>query len=146
MLLPSSKSLKSNVYNAAATRAAVCNCALASIPGARLSAISAAMIAQTHHERFDGSGYPIGLAGEDIPIEGRITAVADVYDALSSKRPYKEAFSREKCFGIMESMSGSHFDPKVLNAFFAASKRIVEVQLAFMDEVHLTNKEKAEES
>ena len=61
----------------------------------------ASRIAQTHHERWDGTGYPLGLAGEDIPIEGRITAVADVYDALSSKRPYKEAFPREKCFQIL---------------------------------------------
>ena len=57
----------------------------------------ASTIALTHHERWDGTGYPLGLAGEDIPIEGRITSVADVFDALSTKRPYKPAFPREKC-------------------------------------------------
>lgn len=106
----------------------------------------AARIAQSHHEQWDGSGYPLGLAGEDIPIESRITAVADVYDALSSKRPYKDAFPREKCFAIMNDMKGSHFDPKVLDAFFAASKRIIEVQLAFMDEVHQSNEERTQDS
>lgn len=93
----------------------------------------AARISQSHHEKWDGSGYPMGLAGTDIPIESRITAVADVYDALSSKRPYKEPYPREKCFEILESSRGSHFDPTVLDAFFACSKEIVEVQLAFMD-------------
>ncbi|MBW3542690.1 MAG: response regulator, partial [Planctomycetes bacterium] len=62
----------------------------------------ASIIAQTHHERWDGNGYPLGLAGEDIPLEGRITAVADVYDALSTERPYKPAFPRQKCFDILE--------------------------------------------
>ena len=89
----------------------------------------AARIAQTHHERWDGTGYPIGLKGDDIPIEGRITAVADVFDALSSKRPYKPAFPREKCFAILEEGRGSHFDPHVLDAFFANSNKIVEIQL-----------------
>ncbi|MEO1524448.1 MAG: HD domain-containing phosphohydrolase [Planctomycetota bacterium] len=93
----------------------------------------AAKIAQTHHERFDGTGYPIGLAGEDIPIEGRITAVADVFDALSSERPYKKAMSREKCFEILEEGRGSHFDPKVLDAFFAGAGEIVKVQVEFVD-------------
>lgn len=59
-------------------------------------------IALTHHERWDGNGYPLGLAGNDIPIEGRITAVAAVFDALSSKRPYKPPFPLEKCFTILE--------------------------------------------
>ncbi len=93
----------------------------------------AARIAQTHHERFDGTGYPLGLKGEDIPIEGRMTAVADVYDALSTKRPYKEAFPREKCFEIMANGRGTHFDPKVLDAFFRRSEEIVRVQMDYMD-------------
>lgn len=93
----------------------------------------AARIAQTHHERWDGAGYPLGLKGEDIPIEGRITAVADVYDALSSPRPYKPAFPREKCFEILLEGRGNHFDPTVLDAFFASSAEVIEVQLQFMD-------------
>ena len=93
----------------------------------------AARIAQTHHERFDGTGYPLGLKGEDIPIEGRMTAVADVYDALSTKRPYKAAFDREKCFEIMSEGRGTHFDPVVLDAFFRRSEEIVRIQMEYMD-------------
>lgn len=93
----------------------------------------AARIAQTHHEKWDGSGYPIGLAGEDIPIEGRITAVADVFDALSSERPYKKAFPRKKCFEIIQEGRGNHFDPQIVDAFFECAAEIVEVQLALMD-------------
>jgi putative two-component system response regulator len=93
----------------------------------------AGRIAQTHHERWDGSGYPLGLAGEDIPIEGRITAVADVFDGLSSKRPYKPAFPLERCFAIMEEGRQSHFDPKVLDAFFARKSEIVRIQLELAD-------------
>lgn len=95
--------------------------------------IMAARIAQSHHERWDGTGYPMGLAGKDIPIESRITAVADVFDALSSKRPYKDPYPRAKCFEILKKSRGSHFDPAVLDAFFACSKEIIEVQMAFMD-------------
>jgi putative two-component system response regulator len=94
----------------------------------------AARIAQTHHEKWDGSGYPLGLAGEDIPLEGRIVAVADVYDALSSVRPYKAAFPREKCFNILQGGRGKHFDPQVLDAFFARSEYIVDTQMQLMDE------------
>lgn len=93
----------------------------------------AARIAQTHHERWDGTGYPIGLAGEDIPFEGRITAVADVFDALSSERCYKRAFPRQKCFDIIAENRGSHFDPQVVDAFFSRSEEIIEIQLALMD-------------
>ena len=93
----------------------------------------AASIAQTHHEKYDGTGYPIGLAGEDIPIEGRITAVADVFDALSSERPYKKAMPRAKCFEILEDGRGSHFDPKALDAFFEGSDEIVRIQVEFAD-------------
>ncbi len=93
----------------------------------------ATKIAQTHHERWDGTGYPLGLAGEDIPIEGRITAVADVFDALSSERSYKKAFPREKCFSILKEGRGSHFDPNVLDAFFARAAEIIQVQMDLMD-------------
>lgn len=95
--------------------------------------ILAARIAQTHHERWDGTGYPLGLAGEDIPMEGRMTAVADVYDALSTQRSYKPAFPREKCFRILEDGRGKHFDPTVLDAFFKRSEQIIDVQMALMD-------------
>ena len=93
----------------------------------------AARIAQTHHERWDGSGYPLGLRGEDIPIEGRMTAVADVFDALSSRRPYKPAFPRERCFKILEEGRGTHFDPQVLDAFFRRSEQIIQIQIDYMD-------------
>ena len=94
---------------------------------------TARTIALTHHEKWDGSGYPLGLAGEHIPLEGRITAVADVFDALSSKRPYKPAFPLEKCLGILKKESGAHFDPTVVDAFFRRTKDIVEVQLEYAD-------------
>ena len=74
-------------------------------------------IAWTHHEKFDGSGYPRGLAGEDIPLCGRIVAVADVYDALTSKRVYKPAFSHEEARNIIVRDSGHHFDPDMVAAF-----------------------------
>ncbi len=93
----------------------------------------AAVIAQTHHERWDGTGYPLGLKGEDIPIEGRITAVADVYDAISSERPYKPPFPREKCFEILREGRGSHFDPQVIDAFFAKSEDIIKIQIECLD-------------
>jgi putative two-component system response regulator len=91
-------------------------------------------IALTHHERWDGSGYPLGLKGEDIPLEGRVSAVADVFDALSSRRCYKEAFPIDKCFSIMEEQRGSHFDPKVLDAFFTVRDQIIDVQIRYADE------------
>lgn len=90
-------------------------------------------IALTHHERWDGNGYPLGLEGESIPLEGRITAVADVFDALSSKRPYKPAFPLKKCFDIMEEGRGTQFDPRVLDAFFARQDDIIEVQISAAD-------------
>jgi putative two-component system response regulator len=93
----------------------------------------AAKIAQTHHEWWDGTGYPLGLSGDDIPIEGRMTAVADVYDALSSRRPYKEPFPREKCFAILEEGRGTHFDPQILDAFFARTQDIINTQIRYMD-------------
>jgi putative two-component system response regulator len=93
----------------------------------------AATIAHTHHEKWDGSGYPRGLAGDEIPIEGRITAVADVFDALTSHRPYKPAFSLEKSLAIIKEGKGKHFDPAVVEAFFAATDEIVSVYYEFTD-------------
>ena len=94
----------------------------------------ASRIAQTHHERWDGLGYPLGLHSDDIPVEGRIVAVADVFDALSSKRPYKDPFPRQKCFDILREGRGTQFDPAVIDAFFACGDQIVEIQLLLMDE------------
>ncbi|TWT96070.1 Cyclic di-GMP phosphodiesterase response regulator RpfG [Botrimarina colliarenosi] len=94
----------------------------------------ASRISLTHHEKWDGSGYPLGLAGADIPIEGRITAVADVFDALSSRRPYKAAFPLGKCLEIIEEGRGKHFDPEVLDAFQAQRDAIVQVQIEYADD------------
>jgi putative two-component system response regulator len=78
-------------------------------------------LTRSHHEKWDGTGYPDGLAGKEIPLSGRIMALADVYDALRSNRPYKEAFSHEKSVGIILSGKGSHFDPAVVDAFEACA-------------------------
>lgn len=78
----------------------------------------AAEIALCHQEKFNGSGYPNGVSGQDIPLSARISALADVFDALTSKRPYKDAFSLEKSYAIIKDSVGSHFDPEVVDAFF----------------------------
>ena len=70
-----------------------------------------------HHERFDGTGYPTGKKGKDIPIEARIVSIADIFDALTSNRPYREAFSFQKAFDIMSSMRGTALDPGLLDIF-----------------------------
>jgi two-component system sensor histidine kinase/response regulator len=93
----------------------------------------ASIIALTHHEKFDGSGYPLGLKGTDIPLVGRIVAIADVFDALSSKRIYKPAFPVEQCFEILEQGRGKHFDPALLDAFVAARDEVLSVQIAHAD-------------
>lgn len=90
-------------------------------------------IAASHHERWDGKGYPYGLSGEDIYIEGRITAVADVFDALASKRVYKPAFSLEKAFGIISEETGKHFDPNVAAAFKEAKEEIEAIHDAYQE-------------
>ncbi len=78
----------------------------------------ARVLAMYHHERWDGTGYPVGLKGREIPIEARIVSVVDVYDALRSDRPYKKAFSEEKCQELLSQGAGSQFDPEVIEAFF----------------------------
>ncbi len=75
------------------------------------------LIARYHHERFDGTGYPVGLSGEEIPLCARIMSIADVYDALKTKRAYKEAYSQEKCIQIIREGSGTQFDPRLVQAF-----------------------------
>ncbi len=80
---------------------------------------AAALIARSHHEKYDGSGYPLGLAGEAIPLHGRIVAVADVFDALTTERPYKRAWDIEHALRFLEEGSGNHFDPACVQAFIA---------------------------
>jgi putative two-component system response regulator len=94
-------------------------------------------VAASHHERFDGTGYPAFLAGEQIPFCGRIVAVADVYDALTSRRVYKEAMTHEKAYETICRERGTHFDPDVLDAFIDAEKEIIAVQARLRDEVQL---------
>jgi putative two-component system response regulator len=101
--------------------------ALSRFPNARFLQF-AREIAATHHEKFDGSGYPKGLAGEQIPLCGRIVAVADVYDALTSRRVYKAAIPHEQAKEIILRDRGSHFDPEVVNAFIRAEHQIIEVR------------------
>ena len=88
----------------------------------------AASIAWTHHEHFDGGGYPRGLAGANIPVEGRIAAVADVFDALTSDRVYRPAFTVERAVEEMRLLRGTQFDPAVLDVFLDSLEEILEVK------------------
>jgi putative two-component system response regulator len=90
-------------------------------------------IAATHHERFDGSGYPSGLKGTDIPLSGRIVAVADVYDALTTKRVYKGAFGHDVARSIIVEESGSHFDPRIIESFLAVEEQFIEISTRFAE-------------
>lgn len=94
----------------------------------------AATIARTHHEKWDGTGYPHGLRGDEIPIEGRITCVADVYDALCSERPYKPRFPIKKCLEIMLSERSTRFDPTILDAFLDRIRDIERIRRDHDDE------------
>ncbi|MBD3670737.1 MAG: HD domain-containing protein [Gammaproteobacteria bacterium] len=84
-------------------------------------------IAEAHHEKFDGSGYPHGLSGESIPLSARIVACADVFDALTSRRPYKEAWPVEKALDLLRDEAGHHFDPEVVEALHDALPRIMDI-------------------
>lgn len=87
----------------------------------------ARLIALTHHEKWDGSGYPEGLKGEDIPLAGRIVALADVFDALTSERPYKKAWSVEKAVDYIKEMSGSQFDPRLVDLFISILPEVQDI-------------------
>jgi putative two-component system response regulator len=95
---------------------------------------AAQIIALQHHEKMDGTGYPAGLQGEDIHIFARIVTIADVFDALSSERVYKKAFSIEKTLEIMQDGSGSHFDSKLLELFIAHLEQFLVIKEKFKDE------------
>jgi len=90
-------------------------------------------IAMSHHERFDGKGYPQGLSGEEIPLAARIVAVADVYDALTSKRVYKGAYTHLAARGIIEKDSGSHFDPEIVKVFLDQEEEFIRIQERFSE-------------
>jgi putative two-component system response regulator len=95
--------------------------------------IMAAEIAYNHHEWWNGNGYPRGIKGDEIPLEARITAVADVFDALSSKRQYKPAFSYEKSFEIIKSEVGSHFQPEIFKIFEKRYDEIIDLKERMKD-------------
>ncbi len=95
---------------------------------------AAAEIARTHHEKWDGSGYPNGLKGAEIPLHGRIVAVADVFDALTSTRPYKKGWSLEDASGFLRDNTGSHFDPRCVEAFFAGWDEVLDIFHRYRDE------------
>jgi response regulator RpfG family c-di-GMP phosphodiesterase len=90
-------------------------------------------LVRSHHERWDGKGYPDGLKGDQIPLSARIMAVADVYDALRSERCYKQAFSHEKSMGIIVSGKGEHFAPGVVDAFLKCERKFNQISLTHGD-------------
>jgi putative two-component system response regulator len=94
----------------------------------------AEIIALTHHEKWDGSGYPQGLKGSEIPLAGRIAAIADTFDALTSTRPYRKALPVEESLEIIKQSRGSHFDPDVVDAFLAITDEILAIRDSYQDE------------
>lgn len=90
-------------------------------------------LALTHHEKWDGSGYPAGLAGENIPVEGRIAAVADVFDALSSDRPYKKAWKSDEVINFLVAQSGKHFDPTIIGLLPKVLPEFLRVNAIYKD-------------
>ena len=93
-----------------------------------------ARIALSHHEKFDGTGYPNGIAGEAIPLEGRIVAVADVFDALTSSRPYKPAWPFARAIALLREGRGSHFDARCIDAFLSSWDEVLDIHTRFVDE------------
>lgn len=103
------------------------NAALQTFPGVKFLQMGRD-IAATHHERWNGKGYPAGLCGESIPLCGRIVALADVYDAVTSKRVYKAAFSHDIAKSMIVKDSGEHFDPDIVAAFLRTEERFLEIR------------------
>lgn len=95
---------------------------------------AAAQIALAHHEKYDGTGYPNGLAGEAIPLFARICAVGDVFDALTSERPYKKAWEDERAIALLREGAGSHFDPACVDAFLVDWQAVMEIRNRFKDD------------
>ncbi|MCI5147838.1 MAG: HD domain-containing protein, partial [Candidatus Electrothrix sp. MAN1_4] len=99
-------------------------------------------IVYTHQEKWDGSGYPQGLSGENIPLSGRIMAIADVYDALTSRRPYKTPVAHEKAVAIMKAEKGTHFDPELIEFFLKVHERFREISLRYSEPMACRAQEK----
>ena len=99
----------------------------------------ARLIALTHHERWDGSGYPRGIAGDAIPLAGRMMAVADVYDALISRRIYKPALSHEEAIAIIVRERGRHFDPEIIGRLQTIDTRFADIARRFADDCSAEN-------
>jgi len=97
----------------------------------------AATVALSHHEYWDGSGYPAGLRGESIPIEGRITSICDVFDALTSERPYKHAWSLEDALNYLEQKAGSQFDPQLIQLFIDNLDQVIAIRREYLDDAPL---------
>jgi len=93
----------------------------------------AEMLAQGHHEKWNGKGYPEGKIGEEIPFLCRVVAIADVFDALTTERPYKKPFSLEKSFTIIKKERGEHFDPTIVDSFFRIQDKIIEIKEKYSD-------------
>jgi response regulator RpfG family c-di-GMP phosphodiesterase len=94
---------------------------------------AAAIVAHEHHEKYDGTGYPRGLKGKDIHVFGRITAIADVFDALGSDRCYKKAWNDEDIFELIRKNSGTHFDPEIVDIFFTNLPSFIRIRDTFRD-------------
>jgi putative two-component system response regulator len=116
----------------AAIGAQTLDAALKAFPGVKFLEM-AREIAATHHERWDGSGYPAGLVGTRIPLSGRIMALADVYDALTSKRVYKDSFTHEIAKAMIVKDAGTHFDPDVVEAFVRTEQQFVEIRAYYAE-------------
>jgi putative two-component system response regulator len=94
---------------------------------------AAKVVAQTHHEKWDGTGYPAGLAGEDIPLMGRICSIADAFDALTTQRPYKKAWSIEAAFDFLKKQKAQHFDPNLVDIFLDCESDIRAIQARYIE-------------
>jgi putative two-component system response regulator len=93
----------------------------------------ASEITAGHHERWDGTGYPLGLAGEAIPLSARLMAVADVFDALTCRRVYKDGMPYEEVVEVLRAGSGTHFDPAIIEAFFRVEADFLEIRRRYAD-------------